>query len=199
MLIWRLLEIQICFDYSEAAPSIITEHFEASFRKVKFEDTLKYVAFPKIQVHPRPVLPGPVLSDSTENLREVTGKGLFDMMFFFDWLRRKKVKRILKVTVDDLAEPAHSDEAIENALRGFEVEILDWRKVDLCPETIYRSSPNLKEVYLRWSGNNVVLRAWSELDGLKKLNDLTHVYLHEKQVRSTITPPPPPQIFKRHH
>lgn len=105
------------------------------------------------------------------------------MIFFFNWLREKGVKRILKVIVDDLEQPSHSDEAIENTLRGFEVEILDWRKIDLCPEVIYKSSKKLKEVYLRWSGNNAVLRAWSEPDGLKKLEELTKVHLHVKHVR----------------
>lgn len=110
------------------------------------------------------------------------------MIFFFDWLREKGVKRILKVIVDDLEGPAHSDEAIEKVLHGFDVEILDWRKVDLCPELICKASRKMKEVYLRWSGNNAVLRAWSEPDGLKKLEDLTKIHLYIKQVSSTISP-----------
>ncbi|THV44375.1 hypothetical protein BGAL_0659g00010 [Botrytis galanthina] len=87
-----------------------------------------------------------------------------------------------KVIIDDSKIPAHSDEAIENALEGFDVEILDWRKVDLCPEAIWMSSRKLREVYLRWSGNNAVLRGWSEPEGLRRLEHLTKVHLHVKQV-----------------
>lgn len=43
------------------------------------------------------------------------------MVVFFDWLRKEErgVKRIIKVIVDDLEEPSHTDEAIEKALAGF--------------------------------------------------------------------------------
>lgn len=43
------------------------------------------------------------------------------MVVFFDWLRKEErgVKRIIKVIVDDLNQPSHTDEAIEKALTGF--------------------------------------------------------------------------------
>ncbi|TGO48275.1 hypothetical protein BCON_0245g00030 [Botryotinia convoluta] len=85
------------------------------------------------------------------------------------------------VTTDRLRKISFNDEAIEKALQGFDVEILDWRKVDLCPETVWTSSRELREVYLQWSGNNVVLRGWSELEGMKRLENLTKVHLYVKQ------------------
>jgi hypothetical protein len=154
------------------------DEFKDSFKHLVFDEVLQYVAFPNVQVHPMP----DDLPNSFGSSPEVAGKGRSDMMFFFEWLREKNVKRIIKVIVDDSAVPAHSDEAIEYALRGFDVEVLDWQKVDLCPETIYRSSEKLREVYLQWSGNNTVLRAWSEPDGLKKFDDLTMVHLRVEQV-----------------
>lgn len=133
------------------------------------------MAFPLVHLSPK-------LNLSREP-SDKAGNGRSDMVFFFDWLREKGVKRILKVIVDDLTSPSHSDEAIENALYGFDVEILDWRKMDLCPEVICESSKNLREVYLQWSGNNTILRGWSEPDGLKKLHNLIKIHLHVKQVR----------------
>ena len=44
----------------------------------------------------------------------------------------------------------------------FDIEVLDWRRVDLCPETIRRSAPSVQILYLQWSGSNAVLRGWSE-------------------------------------
>ena len=183
-----MIETQICFDYFGAPPEVDPDKFKASFKNIDFDDVLQYVAFPNVRVRPE-------LPDFIGNSPGVRGKGCCDMMFFFEWLREKNVKRILKVIVNDLDEPAHSDEAIEKALSGFEVEILDWQKVDLCPETMYRSSKKLKEVHLRWSGNNTVLRAWSELDGLRRLGDLTKVYLYVKQVHSTMIPYAPSSGF----
>ncbi|KAF7952194.1 uncharacterized protein EAE97_001691 [Botrytis byssoidea] len=165
----------ICFDYLGAPLKIDPEEFIESFEHVKLDTVLQYVAFPNIRVHPAPDYPY-ALDKSTED-----GNGRCDMMLFFQWLKDKGVKRILKVIVDDSNTPAHSDEAIEKALQGFDVEILDWRKVDLCPETIWTSNRKLRKVHLQWSGNNAVLRGWSEPEGLRRLEDLTKVYLHVKQ------------------
>ena len=174
----KISETQICFDYFGAPLKVDPDEFKDSFKHLVFDEVLQYVAFPNVKVHPLP----DDLPNSFGISSEVAGKGRSDMMFFFEWLREKNVKRIIKVIVDDLAVPAHSDEAIENALRGFDVEILDWQKIDLCPETMYRSSQKLREVYLQWSGNNTVLRAWSEPDGLKKFENLTMVHLRVEQV-----------------
>ncbi|EHK25576.1 uncharacterized protein TRIVIDRAFT_125374, partial [Trichoderma virens Gv29-8] len=84
-------------------------------------------------------------------------------------LRSKQVKQILKITMDDDPDRPHSDESIENSLKDFDVKMLDWRKVDLCPELIQRACKNVMSAHLRWSGNNIALRAWSEPQGLPKL------------------------------
>jgi hypothetical protein len=100
------------------------------------------------------------------------------MVEFFDWLRNeKKVIRIVKVIVDDSSKPAHSDEAIVEALGGFHIEELHWHKMDLDPETILAVNKRIRELYLRWSGSNTALRAWSEPQGLRCLERLTTVYL----------------------
>ena len=71
--------------------------------------------------------------------------------------------------MDDNKDPSHSDQIIEESLKGFDVEVLDWFKFDLCSETILEAAPDVKEVHLYSSGNNAVLQAWSGCDGLKKL------------------------------
>lgn len=87
------------------------------------------------------------------------------MVFFFDWLKKKGVERIIKVDVDDMKMPCHSDEAIEIALKSFQVEILDWRRQDMCPLTISRIGENLREINILWSGRNTILCSWSEKEG----------------------------------
>ncbi|KAJ3528083.1 hypothetical protein NM208_g10378 [Fusarium decemcellulare] len=63
----------------------------------------------------------------------------------------------------------HSNKSLENALTDTRVELLDWRRLDICPDTIVRIGQNLRELHLQWSGNNAVLRSWSEAGGLPKL------------------------------
>jgi len=107
------------------------------------------------------------------------------LVFLFKWLRKERnVKTILQVIVDDLQAPAHSDEAIEAALEGMGVERWEWRKLDLCSEVICTVAPQSREVHLYWSGNNAVLRGWSEPDGLAKLKHLQKIYLTIQQVRN---------------
>jgi hypothetical protein len=113
--------------------------------------------------------------------RDKLGRGRNEMEFFFRWLRGKRVNRIMKVIVADNKELPHGDEAIEAALKGFNVEVLDWGKIDLSPSVICSSCPDLLEVHLHWGGNNTVLRAWSETEGLPLLRRLKVVHLHLRQ------------------
>jgi len=146
----------------------------------KFENILRYVHFPEVhledlskeanpgkEVEHIPKKQGQRKSYDSNN----KGTGREDLKVIFDWLRNRcKVKKIIKVRVDDNKSPSHSNQTIEESLKDFKVEILDWFKFDLCSETILEAAPDVKEVYLYSSGNNAVLRAWSGCDGLKKLS-----------------------------
>jgi hypothetical protein len=152
---------------------------EKTLSFLNFEDILQYVAIPKLNIEE---------STTLANMKRPRGRayrneslGRSDLGYIFDRLREKNVKTVLKVIVDDTVEPAHSDEAIEDALRDMGVEIWDWKKTDLCSEVIYKVSPNLREVHLYWSGNNAILRGWGEPGGLKRLESLKIVHLHVQQ------------------
>jgi hypothetical protein len=102
-------------------------------------------------------------------------RGLTDMKLIFDWLRSKDVKKIFKVMVIDDGNPSHSDAAIEDALRGLEVEVWDWKKLDLSTDVIAESSKRVKEVSLYSSGNNAVLMGWASPEGLTNLEKFPKV------------------------
>lgn len=145
-----------------------------------------YVRFPNVTV-----------TRTGRKARKPRALGRQDMEFFFDWLHEKGVRRILRVEVDDSGKIPHSDESIKLALDKIIVEHLDWRKTDLEPEVICRISSQaevpglntegnedvvvnrnrLREVTLKWSGSNAVLRAWSEPEGLPRLQKLQVVNL----------------------
>ncbi|KAE8348515.1 peptidase S8/S53 domain-containing protein [Aspergillus coremiiformis] len=73
----------------------------------------------------------------------------------FKWLRNQGVEQIVKVMVIDNEHPHYADSTIEEALKGFDVQIWDWKKVDLCSDTIYKSSSVLETVnlFMRWEND----------------------------------------------
>jgi hypothetical protein len=191
----RYADKQICFDFSMRAvkkdeqDKLLFKDFEDSYTGFKFDDVLQYVKFGHIELDrklPRSRRQGQVSDPSP-------GEGREDIACFFDWLRKtKKVSNIIKVTVEDRVGTPHSDEAIERALAAFNVEILEWRKVDIDPQAIWSAcrttdqTPVLRELHLWWSGNNAILRAWSETDGLGKLPRLVTVHIHQAQVSMVV-------------
>ncbi|ENH71717.1 Major intracellular serine protease [Fusarium oxysporum f. sp. cubense race 1] len=78
-------------------------------------------------------------------------------------------------------DTALHDEAIEQCLEDFGVEILDWRRLDLDALTLRKIGTHLREVHLQWSGSNSTLRAWSEEEGLASIPTLEviHLFQHE--------------------
>lgn len=166
------------------SPKMVIQHesFAEVFSKYKFYPVLRHVALPPLEIKP--------LSSSTSATKKGEYKYKYsDQLLFFEWLQIKMgVKEIFRVIVDDTKTP-HRDEEIIDVLAGkgtrgrarlqsFDVEILDWRKMDLCPVVVQSAAPNLRELHLRWSGSNAVLRGWSEPEGLPKLEHLRTIHLH---------------------
>ena len=90
---------------------------------------------------------------------------------FFTWLRdKKKVRRIVKLLVDDHSTQPCSDEIIEQCLAGFEIRYLNWNKDDFCLSSLIDNTPNIRELSVSWSGNYSTLMGWSnEKYGLGQL------------------------------
>jgi hypothetical protein len=89
---------------------------------------------------------------------------------FFRWLRDEwKVERIMKVVVrDDQANPC-GDQIILAALDGFDVQYLDWDRIDISYKTLARACPRVRELSLYSSGNSAALHGWGDEKGLKGL------------------------------
>ncbi len=157
----------------EGPPTLACEVFEKTYCDWIFDEALQHVAV-------RPLIFG--AADAAQRAKQ-SKTGRRDMEFLFSWLREKKVRHIIKLIICDFGPfPPHSDESIETALAGFIIEILDWRKLDMCPMTIQVSCPNVSELHLWWSGNNAILRAWSAEGGLAELQHLRQLYIHQISV-----------------
>ncbi|KAK6542308.1 hypothetical protein TWF694_006268 [Orbilia ellipsospora] len=117
----------------------------------------------------------------------------------FEWLRKdKRVQKILRVEVDEIGDAGnspiilpHSNYAIRKCLQGFDIEELDWKKFDICGNTIFEAvapkssqkgplptTPALKRLHLYSSGNTAVLRGWANDDSLAKLQNLEEIVIH---------------------
>ncbi|KAI1083970.1 hypothetical protein F5B20DRAFT_526194 [Whalleya microplaca] len=201
-------DIQVSFDYDRLPRKMFWNEFIKRFGAdstsgLKFDRVLQYALFPRVEVR----LKGR-LADLERDAELQSGKrqlgalGRKDMVHFCDWLYKKGVRHIIRLSVDDcgdVEEKVHSDEAIQESLERFIIERLDWKKTDLDPETILHISSKaiikeaptpenpknvefipdqqLKQLYLKWSGSNAVLRAWSEPEGLTMLPRLQRIYL----------------------
>ena len=111
----------------------------------------------------------------------------------FEWLRmwerdqNSKVEKIFKVVVDDLGPSPHTDQAIRTALQPFDVEILDWRKLDLSSQTILEAAKGTRKLFLHSSGNEAVLRSWGCKHGLAELKEVSLHVLYTMRERHKLT------------
>ncbi|KAI1122612.1 hypothetical protein F5Y10DRAFT_253766 [Nemania abortiva] len=156
------------------SPSVSRAFLNQLSRHLQFESILKYVALPKLGFNNY----SSDIEDQHHDSRHSFRQELPDLRQVFQWLRENKVRRILKITVIDHGAPCHSDAAIEEALADFNVEIWDWKKIDICTDVIANSTKLVRHVSLYSSGNNAVLLGWASPDGLgdrKKFPKLENV------------------------
>lgn len=163
-------------------PSIFFDNFKVT----KFDEILQYVEFPAITLRKeRKISDHCRFFRGYEDIYRSNTVGRKDLLFFFAWLKEeKKVKQIIKVIVDDFKDP-HSDDIIEKCLSLFTIDVLNWSKPDLDPEMLCNACPDVQELHLQWGGNNAILRAWSEPEGLPRLEKLKKVTIHYSQVLQT--------------
>ncbi|KAI0005738.1 hypothetical protein F4779DRAFT_34502 [Xylariaceae sp. FL0662B] len=153
-------ERQIEFDLAGMPKPVISRaYLERLEGHVQFESILKYVALPKLTIR-TPVRGKKKISEQA-TITELNNLGLI-----FEWLRERGVKKIVKVLVIDDGDASHTDERIEEALRGFDVEEWDWKKLDLCSDVIKNCTTVVREISLYSSGNNAVLMGWASEHGL---------------------------------
>lgn len=89
----------------------------------------------------------------------------------FQWLRDKRnVRKIVRLVVYDHPEAPCRDEVIKSCLRDFDIRYLDWNKEDISIDVVQSVAPNLRELWLTWSGRNSTLLGWcNEKYGLRLL------------------------------
>jgi hypothetical protein len=167
--------VQISFEYHGLPLEIEDRAFTRAFDAMKFDEVLQYVSFPKVRVIRTDSVQRPVKIRQSVQASGV-GQGCQDMAFFFEWLAKAKgVRHIINIQVDDWQKPSHSEESIMSVFKSITVDNMDWQRLDLDPLVMCNK---LRKIDLYWSGNNAILRAWSEPEGLPRLPLLAKVSLH---------------------
>lgn len=167
----RNIDFNLLFD-ADDPPRLSPQMIKKNYKFLKFESTLQLVGLPTLLPEPAKPAAGTVIDPE----REWEKPKPAPYQEIFDWLRDKgKVKEVLHIVVeDDLVQP-HDDQTIEATLKDLGVEVWDWRKYDISSETIWSAAPHVKEVSLYTTGNNAVLRGWSDEGGLRKLRNVWQI------------------------
>ncbi|KAF7630610.1 hypothetical protein AFLA_011231 [Aspergillus flavus NRRL3357] len=160
---------EIYLDLSNKSNVSVEQICQQTIQTLEFEDILQYVHIPKFK---------PSQPPQRRSNKRLPKRSLEDIERIFQSEKLEGVKTILKIVVEDLEEPPHTDTAIERFLKPKGVETWDWKKVDICPEVIQQAAPTVRHLNLYWSGRNAVLRGWSEQEGLRRLKQLEKITLH---------------------
>ncbi|KAJ4187362.1 hypothetical protein NW767_012275 [Fusarium falciforme] len=136
---------------------------KAAELKVEFESTLRYVDIP-IPDFPEAQAGGMKNTERSE------------AKVIMEWLRTKKeVTGIYELRVRDSLFFPHSEEAIAQCLHGFDVEILDWMRVDMSAKPLLKTCRNLKKLML-YAGNWATLSYWTSEEAIDALSGFPEVW-----------------------
>lgn len=132
-----------------------------------FESILQFVDIPRLILAPdKTALTAEKPAKLSRKGTSITsGIGREECLEILKYLQEKGVRKIIELVVDDDQDPPHKDTIIAS-LNTFDLEIFDWKKLDLCSDTIFKAAPYAQKIVLYSSGNNAVLRSWSAADGL---------------------------------
>ena len=166
-----ILGYYLHLDLSEVNTTDLFDNVEGYLGHVRVDTVLKEVFLPgQLLVGQLPKssddsIPIRITHDVFKRYRNYSG--------VFDWLRRERVKKIHKLTVEDNEFLPHSDDAIVKALQDIEVDTWNWIQDDLCSDTIVSAARNARHVFLYSSGRKAVLQNWCF-----GLGELKHVYIY---------------------
>jgi len=177
---------QTDFNWLEANDVVSKASISGKNRHNRLDTLLRIVYIPQVTV---------TWDDEDQDVRDEADGwkcvGRKDYYLIFHWLKHNAlVDHVLTVVVDDIADTApisHSDTAIVHCLNGLNIETWNWKKMDISSDVIYRAAKNVKEVYLYCSGNNAVLRGWSDSAGLVMLKEASRAAKKDCTLRDLLT------------
>jgi hypothetical protein len=136
---------------------------------VPYESTLAFVSSPDLEQWNSPGLDRVTFEDRILD-RASEPISRIDFSKVLEWLRDiYDVQNIIELNVRDSMMYPHPEEAIERAVKGFNVEKLHWKRLDLSIHSVREAAPNVRELTLYSSGNMAAFYHWFSPDGLVTL------------------------------
>ena len=88
-----------------------------------------------------------------------------------NWLKEKKVNEIIELTVPDRLVNPHDEVKIGKYVRNFEVEVLNWRFLDMSISIFEdpKTRERIRELHLYSSGKRAVISHWLSEEGVASL------------------------------
>lgn len=167
-------------ELSQINAALSKADIEGLLENLKLENILQCVRIPKYQLETQiKTTTARKYSRPQDTAQDGAGRKDYEQIFDLLW-KKKGVKKIINIKVEDDEHSPHSDEVLER-LERFDIEEWDWDRADICSDVLAKAAPNLRKVTLYSSGNNAVLRSWSGTDGLNQLTKLekVHVVIHQ--------------------
>ncbi|KAI1486280.1 hypothetical protein F5X96DRAFT_655762 [Biscogniauxia mediterranea] len=132
-----------------------------------YEETLRYAEFPSLDMM---VGDRETFKENSHFEHEHT-----EVFKVLEWLSKKGVKSIIKLKVPDRLVNPHDDQKMAELVETFEVEILDWKVLDLSISIFSEKVKNrIKELHLYSSGNRAVISHWFSQEGIQSLKNVSH-------------------------
>lgn len=152
----------------------ITQGTEAERKvfNVQYESTLVYVCSPDLEringeSSDRAAFENQFLDSPADSVEQV------DFSMVLNWLRDVcRVKNIIELHVRDSLLFPHSEERIEKVVGLFNVEKLNWKRVDLSIDSVKQAAPAIRELTLYSSGNKAAFYHWFSPRGLYTLSSV---------------------------
>ncbi|KAL4981966.1 hypothetical protein BDW68DRAFT_182999 [Aspergillus falconensis] len=150
-------QVEFAMEMPMASSQNLLEWME---RHLVFESVLKRVTLSK-----RKVEVASQVRRTAESQGERLDYNARDAFRTFEWLRQRGVRKIIDVVVVDSENPCHSNETIQDALEGFEVETWDWQRNDIPSSVIASSSSVVNQLTLYFSGSEATMKDWCGSEG----------------------------------
>ncbi|KAL9120736.1 MAG: hypothetical protein Q9187_002706 [Circinaria calcarea] len=163
---------ELCFDLSrfnsklypvsDFVRSLIAHQDHADL--LSYEHTIRYAEFPALDLK----------ADTKETFGDSVRAEHTEVFEVLDWLKGKKVNEIIELTVPDRMVNPHNEVEIGRYVRNFEVEVLNWRFLDMSisifedPKTWDR----IRELHLYSSGKRAVISHWLSKEGVSLLRNV---------------------------
>lgn len=172
------------YQVSDFVDSLIYQDEVEDRRVHRYEETLKYVEFPPLDMMEAGREPYKQNSYLRKDHEEV--------FRILDWLYSRGVRKIIKLKVPDRLVNPHDDVRMADYVERFEVEVLDWKVLDLSISVFKDRKHELEEIRLYSSGRRSVIDHWfNKDDGVESLPKVSaHCYWYLSETRPKFPPWP---------